>query len=502
MALPGGLGPESFKLADYDFASSFGKGFKLGEMIQQKQEMDQTKQILGQSNLTTPEGMLDAAKRVSTVNPDAGMKLMGEAKQFEQVNDMREWRKAQAANQLKNEQLAEERYNAGRMDKALEITSGEGASLVSDFEERVSKYKKAGDPDPIGKAKAEIQPFWSDFVNGLTAAKDERGKPLFTPEQLKQYPTEFSPEKARSLASGAERGRKILQEERKRRETVAAEEAKEAAKKEEDALKARDLERKEKRDRDATEATQRRLDQNDRKIAQAEARAKGDFAGMDPETQTFLADAYLDGDHSVAQGLGRSGANKVAFLNAMTKRAQERGMTPEMVNVRKAEFMGSQAAQRTLGTREANLGVAAAELDRFIPIADDAMKKVPRTGFVPLNKLIQLGENQWSPQQAALVAANRAVVNAFAQVASRGVPTVHSTEEAEKMLNTAATPDQYHQTLLMLRREARQALEAPADVRKVMRDERTGGAARPAETSGGLPNVKGNLDGADPLGIR
>jgi hypothetical protein len=146
----------------------------------------------------------------------------------------------------------------------------------------------------------------------------------------------------------------------------------------------------------------------------------------------------------------------------------------EILADRANEYKGQGAGERTLGTRGANLSIAAAELDKFVPIAQQASDKVPRASFVPLNKLTRTARNQWSPEQAAFEAANRSVLNAFSQVASRGVPTVHNTEEAEKMLYTAQTPEQYKAVLAQLQREAKGALAAIPEAREAMKSSREG----------------------------
>lgn len=202
-----------------------------------------------------------------------------------------------------------------------------------------------------------------------------------------------------------------------------------------------------------------------------------DNARLDEETTKDMAKQYLAGDKSVLQNLGRGnqGAqNLIALRKAISQEGRAQGLTPEGIAVKIAEFEGLKAGERTASTREAQLGFAAHELENFIPLAQAASAKVPRTDFVPLNKLIQAGESAWSPEQAAFVAANRAVVNSFSMVASRGVQTVHNVQESEKMLNTAATHDQYTATLKQLDQEVKAAMKAPKQVRADLADRTTG----------------------------
>lgn len=212
----------------------------------------------------------------------------------------------------------------------------------------------------------------------------------------------------------------------------------------------------------------------------------------------YLAKQVIAGDKSVMSGYSRAPQVRMKIQQAVTRIARdELHYTPEHLAVMGAEFKGMEAAQRTAGTREAQLGFAVSELANFVPLASAASDKVPRSGFKPINQLIQSGENQWSPEQAAFVAANRSVINAFAQVASRGVPTVHSTEEAEKMLNTAQSHDAYKAVLKQLQLEARAAQNAPKDVRKDLSEHIENRGKGPVATPaapGATPKAPPSLD--------
>jgi hypothetical protein len=218
----------------------------------------------------------------------------------------------------------------------------------------------------------------------------------------------------------------------------------------------------------------RALDQADKRIQAALDRAKATQAALPEEAVQFVADQIIRGNAQAGAGLARNQVAKAQIITAYTKLAKERGMSPGDVNAAMNEFQGLAQASRTMGARGANIDVQAEELAQFIGPAEKASAAVPRTEFVPINQLIQMGEAQWSPQQAAFVAANRSVINAFAGLASRGVPTVHGTQEAEKMLNTAFTHEQYQAVLRMLWQEAQGAIQATKNARKHIRDAVTG----------------------------
>lgn len=207
-----------------------------------------------------------------------------------------------------------------------------------------------------------------------------------------------------------------------------------------------------------------------------------DANNMSPDEVNFLAKQVIAGDKSVMSGYSRSPEIKRRIQSEVVAEAKRQGFTPEHLAVLNAEYKGFEAAQRTAGNREAQLGFAVSELNNFVPLASQASSKVPRTSFLPINKLIQMGETQTlSPEQSAFVAANRAVINAFAQVATRGASTVHSMEEAEKMLSTASSHEAYNATLKQLALEAKAAQNAPKDVRKSLSDAVEGKSSTTAE---------------------
>jgi len=186
---------------------------------------------------------------------------------------------------------------------------------------------------------------------------------------------------------------------------------------------------------------------------------------------------------------------KNQIATRLSSMGREMGMSPTDVNAKVAEFRGLEAATKTAAVQGAKIDIGIEELKQFIPQASQAIDKVTRTGWRPLNSVIQAGENTWSPEQRQLVAANRSVINAFAAISSRtGNATVHSVQEAEKMLNTADSPAMYKATLQMLMREADAALRATGNVRKNITGEISGKAPAQDMTGkpGGSPVIKWN----------
>jgi hypothetical protein len=135
------------------------------------------------------------------------------------------------------------------------------------------------------------------------------------------------------------------------------------------------------------------------------------------------------------------------------------GGNPADVTANKLSLREMTAEAQKLGTQAASVAIANKELMKFIPQAEKAIDGVPRSGWRPLNELIQKGENTWSSEQGKLVIANQAVINAYSQLIQRGAPTVHSLTEAKEMLNSADSPAVYKAKLAQLVQEGKAAEE-------------------------------------------
>lgn len=154
------------------------------------------------------------------------------------------------------------------------------------------------------------------------------------------------------------------------------------------------------------------------------------------------------------------------------------GVSPEEMLSNQAEFGGEKSAQRTLGTRAANMGMAVNEATQFADLALEAAIKVPRVDFVPLNQLTEyVKKKRASPEQAAFVAANRSFINAYAAAVSRsGGKTVHDTMEAGEMLQTAQGHDAYKAVIVQLKKEMAAAAKSPDVVKGELRRGKPAGA--------------------------
>ena len=197
-------------------------------------------------------------------------------------------------------------------------------------------------------------------------------------------------------------------------------------------------------------------------------------ATLDDETLTSMAEQYLAGDKSVFQNLGRGAqgaANVVALRQRVTQVAKEAGMTPDQIALVQNEFQGMGAAQRALGTRSANFGLAEKEAYAMADLVTEASSKVPRTQFMPINKAIIAYENNTGdPETRQFGAALNSFINAYARAVSPvGTPTVSDKDHARAMLSTADSHEALTAIMGQLKREMDAAGAAPGAVQKQIR---------------------------------
>ena len=202
-----------------------------------------------------------------------------------------------------------------------------------------------------------------------------------------------------------------------------------------------------------------------------------------------MAEQYLAGDKSVFQNLGRGAqgaANVVALRQRVTRVAKEAGMSPDQVALAQAEFTGMGAAQRSLGTRSANFGLAEKEAYAMADLVTEASSKVPRTQFRSINKVIMAYENNTGdPQARQFGAALNSFINAYARAVSPiGTPTVSDKDHARSMLSTADSHEALTAIMGQLKREMDAAGAAPGAVQKQMRERQSQSAARVTNRGG------------------
>lgn len=204
---------------------------------------------------------------------------------------------------------------------------------------------------------------------------------------------------------------------------------------------------------------------------------------LSPSTRRKMAEQYLAGDKSVMTNLGRGAqgaANVVALREAIADVADEMGMEGPDIALRMQEFMGLGAAQRALGTRTANFGIAKEEAYKMADLVTETSAMFPRTDFIPVNKaLVAYEKNTGDVPVRQFGAAINSFINAYARAISpTGAPTVSDKDHARAMLSEADSHAAVQGVISILKREMEAAGAAPGTVKEQIRSGFRGGAGK------------------------
>jgi|GEM_PF-5765692 len=438
-----------------DIVGGMERGFQMGEAFRQQREKREVADIMRSADLSSTQGQTAAAQKVSAINPQLGMQMLGQVRANQQFAETQQYHREliqekQETQQRLAREEADKRAKTQRAVTNARLTniSENTARMYNDYEDvRDEQIKKGSNPkDAEIFARQKVGGDWDIWRGSLGTRADEEGNPIFTQQQIAGIPQQFDPAQAKNLTGMADAGIQMVSKHEAAQRKAEAEAGKEKEKE------------REARSREELAA---------KKQAATEARARGDLAG-DDETRISMAKQYLAGDKSVFTGMARSPGNMIALRKEIVQQMKEQNLTPEHMAIKLAEYKGLEAGERVLANREANIGVGVEEMRSFVPLALNALDAVPRKDFVPINRLIQMGQRNWSPQQAAFDTANQSLINAFANVIGRGGTTVHSLEEAKEMLSTADSPEMYRARASQLMKEADAAQRAPAAVRRSM----------------------------------
>ena len=198
-----------------------------------------------------------------------------------------------------------------------------------------------------------------------------------------------------------------------------------------------------------------------------------------PDTLRNMAEQALTGDTSVLTGLGygtQGANNKIALRNEMTRIMTERKMSPQEVASKNAEFFGTKAGQRTVGTRSANIEMAVSEAQQMAPLALTASKNVSRTDYPSLNSLLLAAQKGTGDENVTrLGIATNSLINIYARAINpQGVATVSDKDHARELLAQAWSNGQYEAGIDQLMKELEAARKAPGMVREGFRGAVTG----------------------------
>lgn len=195
---------------------------------------------------------------------------------------------------------------------------------------------------------------------------------------------------------------------------------------------------------------------------------------LPPETIDQMARQAKAGDNSVFLNLGRgaqSSQNIIAVRKRMAELNAADGETGAEQANRNAEYFGTRAGQRTLGTKQANIEMAATEFNQVLPVVQKASAAVNRTNYPDLNRIMQAWEQKTGdPNIVAFGGGVNTLVNLYSRAISpTGTPTVSDKDHAREILSKAWSQGQFDAAVGMMQQEVQAALNSPAKVREDMR---------------------------------
>jgi len=185
------------------------------------------------------------------------------------------------------------------------------------------------------------------------------------------------------------------------------------------------------------------------------------FANFDEGAQADLVSSLATraekGDLTWKTGLARDPGliRAVEVELARRGKASPEGSNAETILQNRANQAGRVREQGTLGTATANNTLYGNAAAATIDTAIQASRDVPRTNWVPVNKLLQMNSAAISdPKLKAFQTALLTTVNDYAKATTpTGTPTDSQRNHAYEVLNTAVGPEGVEAVLRMMHRE-------------------------------------------------
>ena len=242
------------------------------------------------------------------------------------------------------------------------------------------------------------------------------------------------------------------------------------------------------------------------RVQKTAAAKRPPMPGMTPEQEEVQSRQIATGNLSPLTGLPRT-PEGLAVRNRLRNNAaqiimqEHPEMSPTQVAERlnnseqefKARQIGINTEARTSGNREANLNLILRTADAAIPAAIEASEKAWRTGWVPINKLIQHGEVMASnPELAEFGMANLQLAEHWARAMNpTGVMRESDRDKALAFLSTAQSPETYKRIVMQLQKQITRERDAVHS--QIVRS----GPDSPIQTSSASPNPGGELTSKD-----
>lgn len=209
------------------------------------------------------------------------------------------------------------------------------------------------------------------------------------------------------------------------------------------------------------------------------------------DAMRYAYDTLKAGDPSMITTMGRDTFNRPRLANAIAQYIKQDGGSAEDIVAAHAALKGDTAGLVALGGRMARIDTAAAEAQRFYPLAIAASQDVPRGSLVPYNQVTQYAQSQTSdPKLATFALQAMNLANAAAVVAKRGTPDATTAAEYYHRLTTAQGPAAFKAAADAIMQEANAVRQSSRDVRnEFVGNIRSGGESAPGGGNGVAPTT-------------
>lgn len=422
-----------------DVGAAVGKGLQLRDMMNRNQlnelqlagaktqagEDAQVKDILKQSDYSTPKGVDETAQRLNKVSPKAAMQFRTDAQKYQS---------GEIQNQLDQLTLADTRqgFIVGAVDPIVTQARQMKSNGASDLE--------------VNAFIAQQMPQALQSLRSQTLAD---GKPILPDETLKAVSTgKLDLPTLESYEMRSKAGQQAIKQ---RLEQIKSDTAV--------------------RKEDETERHNRAVEgQGQQRVDISKAKQDRDASGgLTSQAVDEVADRYMAGDTSVMQGLSKE--DRRAIQNRAADVAQIMGLSGKDLAARRAEYQGIMAGQRTLAQRQANIDTAAQEFSNVAPTVIEAARDLPRSAFVPWNKMVQIWEHGTSdPRLAKFAQGAKTLANLYTRATVPGASSVSDREDALSHVPTYTDEASFEATVQFMEKEIEAARKSPRDVRADLSD--------------------------------
>lgn len=202
----------------------------------------------------------------------------------------------------------------------------------------------------------------------------------------------------------------------------------------------------------------------------------GSGAQISDDSADLIADEVLAGNRMALTGLARSPANISKVNDKIAEKAKAQGLTGADLAAAQASFASTMSGERAVGTRSANMEIAANEVKNMAPLALSASEKVDRTEYPTLNKIIQAAEKGTGDENVVRfgLAANSLVYTYAKFLNPNGIPTDADKAKAADILDTAWSKGQFSTAVDQIKKEIASGQSGVASTKQGLKDEISG----------------------------